>query len=193
VLLRFVPADTPKRGQNQTHLEILPTSREDQDETVARALALGGTHVDVGQTGDEGHVVLGDPEGNELCVIEPGNGFLAGCPRLANVNADGSERLGRFWAAALERPLVWDQDGETALRASDDGPMMAWGGPPVAPKQGKNRLHLHVAPTAGGDLGAEVERLVGLGARPLDVGRADLPWVVLADPDGNELCVRAAS
>ncbi len=191
--LRFALSRTPKLGLNQTHLEILPTSAADQEMTVAHALELGGTHLDIGQTGDEGHVVLGDPEGNELCVMEPGNRFLAGCPRLANVNADGSEALGRFWAAALERPLVWDQDGETALRSSDAGPMMAWGGPPVAPRLGKNRLRLDVAPSAGEDLASATGRLLQLGASALDVGQGEVPWVVLADPDGNELCVHPVS
>jgi hypothetical protein len=36
---------------------------------------------------------------------------------------------------------------------------------------------------------ALVERLTALGATPADVGQGEVPWVVLADPDGNELCV----
>ena len=36
---------------------------------------------------------------------------------------------------------------------------------------------------------AEVERLIGLGARPADIGQGEVPWVVLADPEGNEFCV----
>ena len=35
---------------------------------------------------------------------------------------------------------------------------------------------------------AEVERLVGLGARVLDEA-PDHPWIVLADPEGNEFCI----
>jgi len=35
----------------------------------------------------------------------------------------------------------------------------------------------------------EVERLLALGARPVDVGQGDVSWVVLADPEGNEFCV----
>jgi hypothetical protein len=51
----------------------------------------------------------------------------------------------------------------------------------------KNRLHLDFAPD---DQDAEVARLVGLGARRVDVGQVtDAPWVVLADPEGNEFCV----
>jgi Glyoxalase-like domain len=45
----------------------------------------------------------------------------------------------------------------------------------------------------GGGLGCtheeEVERLLRLGARHADVGQGKIPWVVLADPEGNEFCV----
>ncbi|HET6750208.1 MAG TPA: VOC family protein [Actinomycetes bacterium] len=36
---------------------------------------------------------------------------------------------------------------------------------------------------------AEVERLLALGARPADVGQGQVPWMLLADPEGNEFCV----
>jgi hypothetical protein len=52
----------------------------------------------------------------------------------------------------------------------------------------KNRLHLDVRPVDR-PYEAEVERLVGLGARRADIGQGEVPWVVLADPEGNELCV----
>jgi hypothetical protein len=35
----------------------------------------------------------------------------------------------------------------------------------------------------------EVERLTGLGATLTDVGQSDTPWIVMADPEGNEFCV----
>lgn len=53
----------------------------------------------------------------------------------------------------------------------------------------KNRLHLDVAPVAHRDQMAEVKRLVSLGAKHIDIGQRDVPWVVLADPDDNEFCV----
>jgi hypothetical protein len=56
-------------------------------------------------------------------------------------------------------------------------------------KSVKNRLHLDLAPFSGDDQAAEVSRLVGLGATPVDVGQGDSTWVVLADPEGNEFCV----
>ena len=62
----------------------------------------------------------------------------------------------------------------------------------MAPKTGKNRLHLDVAPPADGDQQAEVERLISLGAKRIDIGQGDVSWEVMADPDGNEFCVADA-
>ena len=39
------------------------------------------------------------------------------------------------------------------------------------------------------DPAAQAARLTGLGATPAGVGQGDVPWVVLADPEGNEFCV----
>ena len=137
-----------------------------------RALATGASHLDVGQLPEEEHVVLADPEGNEFCVVEAGNGFLEGTGRIGCLSSDGTRRLGHFWSAALGWPLVWDQDEETAIQSPRGGTKISWGGPPLAPRSGTERLHWHVAPPAGGDRDAEVERLIGLGATLLDGGRA---------------------
>jgi len=65
--LTFVKVPEPKTVKNRVHLDLRPF-RCDQDEEVARLLALGATHVDIGQ-GDVPWVVLADPEGNEFCVL----------------------------------------------------------------------------------------------------------------------------
>jgi len=186
----FEPVADKKTGQNRNHLDLTTTSMDDQNETVRRLVELGAHHIDIGQGSDEPHVVLADPEGNELCIIEPTNSFLADCGRLGAINCDGSREAGYFWSAALGWPLVWDQDGETAIRAPDrTGPIITWSGPPLIPKFGKNRLHLDIAPSAHEDQRAEVDRLVSLGATRIDIGQGDVSWVVMADPDGNEFCV----
>jgi hypothetical protein len=185
----FALVPDAKWGKNRIHLDLTTTSLEDQQETVAQLIELGARHIDVGQGPDATHVVLADPEGNELCVIEPGNSFLAECGRFGSITCDGTPEVGHFWSAALGWPLVWDQDEETAVRAPDrTGPFITWG-PPVEPKLGKNRLHLDIAPPADIDQQAEVERLIGLGARRIDIGQGDVSWVVMADPDDNEFCV----
>jgi predicted enzyme related to lactoylglutathione lyase len=187
--IEFQPTQEQKAGLNRMHLHLTSTSLDDQRSTVARVLGLGGRHLDVGQGPQAEHVVLADPEGNEFCVIPPGNQFLAGCGFLAELSCDGTERVGHFWSEALGWPLVWDQDGETSIQSPAGGTKISWGGPPVAPKTGKNRFHLDLAPPAHEDQRAEVERLVSLGATPIDIGQGDVSWVVMADPDGNEFCV----
>src|SRR5215216_5425034 len=87
--LRFGSTDQPKRGANQAHFDLTSTSLEDQQATVDHALALGARHIDVGQLPEEGHVVLADPEGNEFCVVEPGNRFLAGTGLIGALSCDG--------------------------------------------------------------------------------------------------------
>ena len=63
--------------------------------------------------------------------------------------------------------------------------------PVTDPKQGPNRLHLDLR-ADGTSTREELERLLALGARRVDVGQpADATWVVLADPEGNEFCLLA--
>ncbi len=187
--IRFVPTDEPKTGPNQIHFDLTSTSVEAQQQTVARALELGGRHIDIGQRPEEEHVVLADPEGNEFCVVEPGNSFLADCGFIGALSSDGSRAVGHFWSEALGWPLVWDQDEETAIRSPHGGPKVSWGGPPVRAKTGKNRLQFDLAPPADGDQRAEVDRLVSLGATRIDIGQDEARRVAMADPDGNEFCV----
>jgi hypothetical protein len=190
--LRFQPSREEKAGQNRMHFDLTSQSLDDQQATVSRAIDLGARHVDVGQRPEEGHVVLADPEGNEFCVLEPGNSFLADCGFVGALACDGSQEVGYFWSAALGWPLVWDQDQETAIRSPHGGPKITWGGPPVAAKTGKNRLHFDLVPPAGGDQHEVVDRLLSLGATRLDIGQGDVGWVVMADPDDNEFCVLTA-
>jgi predicted enzyme related to lactoylglutathione lyase len=187
--MRFVPTQQRKTGPNQIHFHLTSTSGEDQQQTVARALGLGARHFDAGQRPEDLHVVLADPEGNEFCVIEPGNKFLAGCGFLAELACDGSQQTGYFWSEALGWPLVWDQDQETSIRSPHGGPKVSWGGPPLMPKTGKYRMHFDLAPPAGGDQHAEADRLVSLGATRVDTGQDEVSWVVMADPDGHEFCL----
>jgi catechol 2,3-dioxygenase-like lactoylglutathione lyase family enzyme len=199
-LIGFLPVRTPKAEQNQMHFDLTSTSPADQQHTVARSLRLGARHIDIGQRPEEGHVVLADPEGNEFCVIAPGNKFLADCGFLGAVACDGSQQVGYFWSEALGWPLVWDQDQETAIRSPLGGPKITWGGPPLKPKSGRHRLHFDLAPPLHADQEAEVDRLVSLGATRLDTAPAGdtatghgpaAGSVVMTDPDGHEFCVLA--
>ncbi|QNN53996.1 VOC family protein [Nocardioides mesophilus] len=108
------------------------------------------------------------------------------------------EGLARFWCAVLGYEVLDTDDGlftigPQPIPDAQRGPV-----PPTLTfarvpetKTVKNRLHLDVNPTDR-DQADEVRRLLGLGARPADVGQRDASWVVLADPEGNEFCVLAS-
>ena len=182
--LSFEHADLPRDLLNQMHFH-LSSYTASQQANVERALALGATHLDVGQLPEEDHVVLADPEGNEFCIIEETNTWLAGTGFLGEVAADGTREVGVFWSAALEWPLLHDEDGETGIKPPGGGMWIAWGGPPLNERAPRNRMHFVL--TDSGDLDAEVSRLVGLGAS--EVARSG-DEVEMADPDGNEFRLR---
>ena len=52
----------------------------------------------------------------------------------------------------------------------------------------KNRVHIDLSPIDR-EPADEVERLLALGATRADIGQGEVPWTVLADPEGNEFCV----
>lgn len=100
------------------------------------------------------------------------------------------EALAAFWCAALGyRVREWWSDAvgtRYVETQGGDGAVLLFQ-PVREDKTVKNRLHLDIAPVQGSQAD-EVTRLVGLGASLLD-DRPALPWVVLADPEGNEFCV----
>ncbi len=187
--LRFVTSDTLQVGPRQLHLHLTSTSLEHQQRTVETALRLGGRHLDVGQGPEDNFVVLADPGGNELCVIEPGNNYLAGTGYLGEVTCDGTRDVGLFWRDALGWPLVLDENEQTAVQSPLGGTKISWdswGGPPIQPKNARNRQRFDLV-TA--DPTSEAERLVSLGATRL-ADRADR--VEMADPNSNEFGLHTA-
>lgn len=103
-----------------------------------------------------------------------------------NVDATDPEALGRWWRDALDWVIVNDDPEEFEIREAPDRlPGLLFVRVPE-PKTVKDRLHLDFRPD---DRDAEVQRLLALGATHADVGQGDQPWVVLADPEGNEFCV----
>ena len=116
--------------------------------------------------------------------------------RLVQLVIDSADpaALARFWAAALGWELAAEEPGEVEVSPAG----FSYPGPAALPlvfvaapgaKTGKNRLHLDLATTSAADQAAEVARLLGLGAARVDIGQGDVPWEVMADPEGNEFCV----
>ncbi|MEU6081808.1 VOC family protein [Streptomyces sp. NPDC047108] len=103
------------------------------------------------------------------------------------VDAHDLPGMARFWCQVLDWKVLFEHPEEIVIGAGDQ----AWPGMVFLPvpegKSGKNRLHLDLSPD---DQAAEVERVIALGARRVDVGQGDdVTWVVLADPEGNEFCI----
>jgi hypothetical protein len=110
------------------------------------------------------------------------------------VDAADPQRLARFWAAALGWELAAEDDSEwdvwpAGYHYPDPAALPLVFVPVPEGKTGKNRVHLDLATTSPEHQAAEVARLRGLGATPADIGQGDVPWEVLADPEGNEFCV----
>ncbi len=186
--LRFVTSATEQVSRPRLHLHLTSSRLEDQQRTVETALRLGGRHLAVGQGPDDPIVVLADPGDNELCVIEPGNNYLAGTGYLGEVTCDGSKEVGLFWRDALGWPLVWDESEQSAVQSPLGGTKISWdswGAQKVEAKRGRTwqRFDLVTADVAG-----ESERLVSLGATRLSESS---DRVELADPDGHEFSLRA--
>ena len=105
------------------------------------------------------------------------------------VDAADPAALARFWAAALDWPVLSESDDEVMIAPFDErkpGVYPILFGRSLDAKSLKNRWHLDLAPT---DQQAEVARLEELGARRADIGQKDVDWIVMADPEGNEFCV----
>ena len=105
------------------------------------------------------------------------------------IDCEDPGRLAEFWSSVLGW-VVADRDEEgTSIKPTTDA---GWGidflRVPDGPKRAKNRIHLDVNATDR-DQDAELERLLAIGATPVDVGQGEVTWHVLADPEGNEFCL----
>ncbi|MEV4516097.1 VOC family protein [Dactylosporangium sp. NPDC049525] len=118
-------------------------------------------------------------------------------PVHVNIKALDHSAVGRFWAEALGWQVFSGASGVTTYvgPAGD----FVWPDPvavgvdvvtvPEPKTAAKNRVHLDLATTSAAHQAELVARLRALGATPADVGQGDVPWTVLADPEGNEFCV----
>jgi predicted enzyme related to lactoylglutathione lyase len=116
-------------------------------------------------------------------------------PVQVNIKALDAPAVGRFWAQALGWSAY--SPGVTTYVGPPGG--LVWPDPavvgidvvpvPEAKTVTKNRVHLDLTSTSAARQEQLVARLRALGATPADVGQGNVPWTVLADPEGNEFCV----
>lgn len=109
------------------------------------------------------------------------------------IDAADPERLAAFWSDVLGYVELDREDGVIEIGPPDTG----FGGPQPTlvlalstdPRRGKLPLHIDVNATDR-DQQAELERLLALGARHVDIGQTGTEsWYPLADPEGNEFCL----
>jgi predicted enzyme related to lactoylglutathione lyase len=108
-----------------------------------------------------------------------------------SIDAHDPQKIAEFWGQVLDYEVKPDPD-------PTDGELEV----EVVPRDGKgqrllivevhdekkvkNRVHFDLTPD---DQGAEVERVLALGATKVDIGQGETTWVVMADPEGNEFCI----
>ncbi|MEO6882307.1 MAG: VOC family protein [Mycobacteriaceae bacterium] len=115
---------------------------------------------------------------------------------LENLGFDAVDpaRLGTFWREAIGGRTLTDTEELVELRLSvPDGPELDLCFARV-PERPTEDVRLHLDLDGGADPAGTVQRLLRLGARPLDLGQGEIgrgaaPRTVLADPEGNAFCV----
>jgi hypothetical protein len=189
ICIDVIAVPDPKTVKNRVHVDLATTSTAQQAELIARLRDLGATPADVGQ-GDVPWTVLADPEGNEFCVLEPRPIYRDTGPMAAVVvDCVDPRAMAQFWGEAMDWTVNTVTDDYASLRSAQGvGPYLEFIRSSDV-KTVKNRVHLDLRAYPGDDQATEVARLLTLGATPADVGQGDVPWTVLADPEGNEFCL----
>jgi predicted enzyme related to lactoylglutathione lyase len=110
------------------------------------------------------------------------------------IDARDPARIADFWCQVLGW-VVHDRDPDGMVTIAPPGARAGAGDPTIdvvpvpETKTMKNRLHLDLR-ADGTTRDEELDRLLALGARRVDVGQEpDVSWIVLADPEGNEFCL----
>ena len=106
------------------------------------------------------------------------------------VDAKDPVALAEWWGRVLECPVQVDEedDGVVAYLRPPDSVREIVFVPVTEPKTVKDRIHIDLSPH-GCDQATELERLLSLGAKQIDIGQGEPSWHVLADPEGNEFCL----
>ncbi|RJL22976.1 VOC family protein [Bailinhaonella thermotolerans] len=186
----FVIVPDPETVQYRVRVDLATTSAAHHAELVARLTELGATPADAGR-GDVPWTPLADPEGNVFGVLEPSEVYRdAGPIARIVVESEDPRALARFWGEAIGWAAYEETDDRVALRSpKGTGPHLEFHRPAPGAKPIRTRVHLDLLPEPFDEQAAQVARLKTLGATPADVGQGDVPWIVLADPEGNEFCV----
>ena len=104
-----------------------------------------------------------------------------------NIDCADPDALADFYCAALGYTREAGVGQYRSIRASDGRPKLVFQQVPE-PRAGKNRVHLDFI--VGDDIEGEAARWESLGARRVEKFREfGLEWIVMHDPEGNEICL----
>ena len=112
--------------------------------------------------------------------------------RLTSVVIDSADphTLARWWAAALGWELGFEDDEESNVVPPPGEPGIELCFVPVPEeKVVQNRIHLDLRSGSLAEQDDKIQQLMATGATEADIGQGEVPWAVLADPEGNEFCV----
>lgn len=119
---------------------------------------------------------------------------MALAARFIVFDCEDPNDLAQFWSRALGRPVT-SLSGVLSTDVPEAGQIEAvYTAQYRAEAPVGSRVHIEFVPTEG-TLSAEVDRLIGLGARLVDDRRRPgfdgVGWVIMADPAGNEFRVQS--
>lgn len=171
----------PRTVKQRVHLDVNVAA-------VEPVLALGATMELPASESGFGWSLVRDPEGGELCLFQRVDLPVEPTARLHEmvvdtVDADSARAQARWWADVLGGNAVDDEQGFSWVTDVPGLPFVSIDFVPVPePKTVKNRIHWDITCD-------DVAGLTERGATVLAEPTESTPWHVLADPEGNELCV----
>ena len=162
----------PKVVKHRLHIDVHGTSAAALEALGARVLDSGTHH----------WIVMADPEGGELCLFPREDVPDYRLYELV-VDCADHEAQSTWWQGLLGGERVLDDRGFSYLHGIPGLPFEALCFVPVPePKTVKNRIHIDVTAPS-------VDVVLGHGATVLRAPDEEIRWTVVADPEGNELCV----
>lgn len=185
--LRFAAGASPSAKRNRLHLHLSRADR-DQRECIAACVEHGARLRGNGHVPRGSYAAMADVAGDEFCVIEDENSYLAGCGPLGEVTCEGTQATGIFWSRALGWPVVWNEGEEVAIQSPVGGTKLAWSGKPIEPGTALDQQYFILTAPAD-ELDDEVARLLTLGATEAVAGPSGATTV--RDPDGVAFVVRS--
>jgi len=168
----ITPVPETKSAKNRVHLDLVLPS-------YAPLIEAGAHVLEDHETSRYRWTVLGDPDGNELCVF-PGDRDE---PTALVVDAQDEVGAAAWWAEVLDARPTEGPDGRLRWLADVPGlPWDVWKFVAVRDRKAvKNRWHWDV-------VCPDADALVAHGATVLREPDDEVDWHVLSDPEGNEFC-----